>query len=193
MVSGQRRDLQRCRRGPQQQTSCGDQTFLRFSHLRCHGNRPLSHVGSASGTGIDPQFLLSKAKKKLAPEEWHAFIPNAHAGYISWEEYQENQKRLQENTTQYRCPRQRTPPREGPALIQGMALCGRCGRRMQVQYHERRGHLYADYVCGAGASRYGLKQCLRIPGRDIDRALGELLLATVSPLNLEVALAIERE
>jgi hypothetical protein len=64
---------------------------------------------------------------------------------------------------------------------------------MQVQYHERRGHLYPDYVCGAGASRYGQKQCLRIPGRDIDRALGELLLATVSPLNLEVALAIERE
>jgi DNA invertase Pin-like site-specific DNA recombinase len=140
-----------------------------------------------------PSGLVKHSKKKLAPEEWYAFIPNAHAGYISWEEYQENQKRLQENATQYRCPRQRTPPREGPALIQGLALCGRCGRRMQVQYHERRGHLYPDYVCGAGASRYGQKQCQRIPGRDIDRALGELLLATVSPLNLEVALAIERE
>jgi hypothetical protein len=44
---------------------------------------------------------------------------------------------------------------------------------MQVQYHERRGHLYPDYICGAGASRYGLKQCLRIPGREIDRALGK--------------------
>jgi DNA invertase Pin-like site-specific DNA recombinase len=140
-----------------------------------------------------PSGLVQHTKKKLAPEEWHAFIPNAHAGYISWEEYQENQKRLQENATQYRCPRQRTPPREGPALIQGLALCGRCGRRMQVQYHERRGHLYPDYICGAGASRYGLKQCLRISGREIDRALGELLLTTVNPLNLEVALAIERE
>jgi DNA invertase Pin-like site-specific DNA recombinase len=140
-----------------------------------------------------PSGLVKRTKKKLAPEEWYAFIPNAHAGYISWEEYQENQKKLQENATQYRCPRQRTPPREGPALIQGLALCGRCGRRMQVQYHERRGHLYPDYVCGAGASRHGQKQCQRIPGRDIDRALGELLLATVSPLNLEVALAIERE
>ena len=51
----------------------------------------------------------------------------------------------------------RTPPREGPALLQGLALCGKCGRRMQVQYHERRGHLYPDYICGAAASRFGRK------------------------------------
>jgi hypothetical protein len=136
---------------------------------------------------------VKRTKSKVAPEEWYAFIPNAHAGYISWEEYQENQKKLKENATQYRCQRQRTPPREGPALLQGLAICGRCGRRMNVQYRERRGYLYPDYICGQAACRYGEKQCLRIPGRDLDRALGDLLLATVSPLNLELALAIERE
>jgi recombinase/recombinase-like zinc beta ribbon protein len=140
-----------------------------------------------------PSGRVKRTKKKVAPEEWYAFIPNAHAGYISWEEYQENQKKLQENATQYRSQRQRTPPREGPALLQGLAICGRCGRRMQVQYHERRGHLYPDYICGATASRYGQKQCQRISGRDLDRAVGELLLETVNPLTLEVALAIERE
>lgn len=140
-----------------------------------------------------PNGLVKRTKKKVAPEEWYAFIPNAHAGYISWEEYQENQKKLQQNSTQYRSQRQCTPPREGPALLQGLAICGRCGRRMQVQYHERRGHLYPDYVCGATASRYGQKQCQRISGRNLDRTVGELLLETVNPLNLEVALAIERE
>lgn len=140
-----------------------------------------------------PGGQVKRTKKKVAPEEWYAFIPNAHAGYISWEEYQENQKKLEENATQYQCPRQRTPPREGPALLQGLAICGRCGRRMHVQYHERRGHLYPDYICVSGANRYGEKQCQRISGRDLDRALGDLLLGTVSPLNLEVALAIERE
>ena len=54
-------------------------------------------------------------------------------------------------------------------------------------------HLYPDNICGHVASRYGEKQCQRISGRDLDRALGELLLATVNPLNLEVALAIEKE
>jgi DNA invertase Pin-like site-specific DNA recombinase len=140
-----------------------------------------------------PGGAVKHTKKKLAPEEWYAFIPNAHAGYITWDEYQQNQQKLQENATERRCPRQRTPPREGPALLQGLAICGKCGRRMQVQYHERRGHLYPDYVCGAAASRFGQKQCQRISGRDLDRAIGELLLATVSPLNLEMALTIERE
>ncbi|HEY7393079.1 MAG TPA: recombinase family protein [Bryobacteraceae bacterium] len=140
-----------------------------------------------------PSGLVKQIKRKIAPEEWYAFIPNSHAGYISWEEYQQNQKKLQENSTQYRSQRQKTPPREGPSLLQGLAICGKCGRRMQVQYHERRGHLYPDYVCGAAASRYGQKQCQRISGRDLDRAVGQLLLETVNPLNLEVALAIERE
>jgi DNA invertase Pin-like site-specific DNA recombinase len=140
-----------------------------------------------------PGGRVKRTKSKVSPEEWYAFIPNAHAGYISWEEYQENQRKLKENATQYRCVRQRTAPREGPALLQGLAICGRCGRRMNVQYHQRRGYLYPDYICGQAACRYGEKQCLRIPGRDLDRALGDLLLATVSPLNLEVALAIERE
>jgi DNA invertase Pin-like site-specific DNA recombinase len=140
-----------------------------------------------------PSGLIKRTKKKVTPEEWHAFIPNPHAGYISWEEYQENQRKLQENATQYRSQRQTTPPREGPALLQGLAICGRCGRRMHVQYHERRGHLYPDYICGAAASRYGQKQCQRISGRDLDRAISQLLLETVNPLNLEVALAIERE
>jgi DNA invertase Pin-like site-specific DNA recombinase len=140
-----------------------------------------------------PNGKIKRTKKKVAPEEWYAFIPNAHAGYISWEEYQENQNKLQENATQYRCQRQRTPPREGPALLQGLAICGKCGRRMHVTYHKRRGHLYPDYICGHAASRYGEKQCQRISGRDLDLALGELLLAAISPLNLEVALAIEQE
>jgi DNA invertase Pin-like site-specific DNA recombinase len=140
-----------------------------------------------------PGGAVKRTKKKVAPEEWYAFIPNAHAGYISWEEYQENQKRLRDNATQYHCQRQRTPPREGPALLQGLAICGKCGHRMFVSYHKRRGHLYPDYTCNSGAQRYGEKRCQRIPGRDLDRAIGELLVATVNPLNLEVALAVERE
>jgi DNA invertase Pin-like site-specific DNA recombinase len=140
-----------------------------------------------------PNGLSKRTKKKLPPEQWHAFIPNAHPGYISWEQFQANQKRLQDNATAYQCQRQRTPPREGPALLQGLALCGKCGRPMQVQYHQRRGSLYPDYICGATASRQGLKQCQRVPGRNIDKAINELLLKIVTPLNIDVALAIQTE
>ena len=140
-----------------------------------------------------PTGMVKRTKKKLPPQEWLSFIPNAHAGYIDWEEFQENQKRLEQNTNQYRCQRQRTPPREGPALIQGIVLCAKCGSRMRVQYHQRRGQLYPDYICNLVASRYGQKQCQLIPGRGIDRAISELLLETVKPFNLEVALAVQQE
>src|SRR5258708_9022398 len=137
--------------------------------------------------------MVKRTKKKLPPQEWLSFIPNAHAGYITWEQFQENQKRLEQNTNQYRCQRQRTPPREGPALIQGIVLCGKCGSRMRVQYHQRRGQLYPDYICNLVASRYGQKHCQQISGRGIDRAISELLLQTVKPFNLEVALAVQHE
>src|ERR1019366_825891 len=82
-----------------------------------------------------PSGKVQRTKKKVPSDQGYACIPNAHAGYISWEECQQNQKVLQDNATQYRCQRQRTPPREGPSLIQGLIICGKCGRRMQVQYH----------------------------------------------------------
>src|SRR5205823_5289837 len=116
--------------------------------------------------------------------------PNAHAGYLNWEQFQGNQQRLAENATQYRCPGQRTPPREGPALLQGIILCGKCGSRMGVRYHQRRGQLYPDYECKLAANRYGHKPCQCIPGWGIDRAISGLLLDTVKPLNLEVALTV---
>ena len=138
--------------------------------------------------------LVKRTKSKVAPEEWlYAFVPNAHPGYISWAQYQENQKRLLANATAYRCQREKTPPREGPSLLQGLAICGICGRRMNVSYHERRGSLYPDYICGLTNSREGRPQCQRISGQSVDKAVSELLLGTVNPLNIDVALAIEKE
>lgn len=140
-----------------------------------------------------PSGRVKRAKKKLPPDQWYAFIPNAHAGYISWEEFQANQKKLQDNATANRCERQRTPPREGPALLQGLVICGQCGRHMQVQYHQQRGQLRPSYVCAAGATRPELKLCQYVAGRSIDHAMSELLLESVTPLNVEVALAVQEE
>jgi hypothetical protein len=61
-------------------------------------------------------------------EQWHTLLPNAHPGYISWEEYEENLRRLRENAQAQGPDRRKSPPREGPALRQGLALCGVCGK-----------------------------------------------------------------
>jgi DNA invertase Pin-like site-specific DNA recombinase len=131
--------------------------------------------------------------KKLPLEEWTTFIPGAHPGYISWEQFEKNQKRLQENAQAYSTERKKSPPREGPALLQGIVLCGRCGNRLTVRYHHIRGRLVPDYVC----QRQGIEQaepiCLSVPGAGVERAIGSLLINTVTPLTLEVSLTVEEE
>jgi DNA invertase Pin-like site-specific DNA recombinase len=70
-----------------------------------------------------------EAYRMLPREEW-ILLPDLHPGYISWERYEENQRRLRENAQALGDDRRKSPPREGPALLQGLVLCGVCGHRM---------------------------------------------------------------
>jgi hypothetical protein len=79
-------------------------------------------------------------------EQWHALIRDAHPGYIDWETYAGNLRKLEENCRAHPI-HLKVPPREGPALLQGMAICGNCGRRMSVRYHWRGTDLIPDYLC----------------------------------------------
>jgi hypothetical protein len=87
----------------------------------------------------------------LAQDEWHALIPGLHEGYISWEEFEDNQRCLRESAHSYGKERRKSPPREGSALLQGIVLCGICGNRMTVRYHRRGERMYPDYVCQSEA------------------------------------------
>jgi DNA invertase Pin-like site-specific DNA recombinase len=131
--------------------------------------------------------------RKLSQDQWDTLIHDAHPGYISWQEYEENERRLQENATAFGSQRHRSPPREGPALLQGLALCGRCGTPMAVRYHQRYDRLVPDYVCQRGCVRRGEPVCQVVPGAGVDEAIGVLLLASVSPMALEVSLRIQNE
>ena len=71
---------------------------------------------------------------KVAREDWQVLIPHAHAGYLSWEEFERNQIRLRDNAAGFSAESRGSVPREGPALLQGRLLCGRCGARMRVRY-----------------------------------------------------------
>src|SRR5262249_36322043 len=70
-------------------------------------------------------------------------------GYITWEQFEANQNRLAELAVAHGPDRRHGPPREGPALLQGLAVCGVCGRRMTVRYHTRRGTHLPHYICQA--------------------------------------------
>lgn len=130
---------------------------------------------------------------RLPREEWKVLIKDAHPGYISWEEYEQNVDRLKENSKAYGHDSRKTPPGKGPALLQGIAVCGKCGERMTVRYHERKGIIIPDYVCQKEGIRYGRPICQYITGWSIDQAIGEILIEAVSPLALEVALSVQEE
>jgi DNA invertase Pin-like site-specific DNA recombinase len=126
-------------------------------------------------------------------EEWEVLIREAHAGYIDWDEYEQNQHRLHDNCRAYGEDRRKSPPREGPALLQGLLTCGRCGKRMTVRYHSRRGRLFPDYVCQREGIEHAEPVCQHIPGAGIDEALGSILVEAVTPVTLDVALAVQQE
>ena len=140
--------------------------------------------------------LNSNGKKTfetLPREQWIALIPDTHPGYISWEQYETNQKLLLANATAHGADRAAGPAREGAALLQGLAICGRCGRRMTVRYHTRRGIEVPDYQCMNRCIQDGAQRCQTVPGAVVDEAVGTLLLDTLTPHALEVALTVQTE
>ena len=126
--------------------------------------------------------------QKRPADEWCAWIPDAHEGYISQQEYEENRRRLAENARAIGAER-RSPPREGPALLQGLVLCGKCGRKMGVHYHWRGEELVPGYVC----VRKEEPSCQSVHGTTVDEAVGELLVELMAPMTLEVSLDVQRE
>jgi DNA invertase Pin-like site-specific DNA recombinase len=131
--------------------------------------------------------------ERLPRDEWTALIPNAHPGYITWAEFEDNQRRLRENAQAHGGDRRRSPPREGPALLQGLVICGRCGDRMTVRYHQRQGRLWPTYVCQRRGIAHGEPICQSVPGRGLDEAIGRVLIETVTPVTLEMALTVQQE
>jgi DNA invertase Pin-like site-specific DNA recombinase len=129
----------------------------------------------------------------LPRDQWDTLIPGAHAGYLSWEEYEANQRRLRESAQSQGADRRKSPPREGPALLQGLVVCGVCGNRMTVRYHTRGSHQYPDYVCQRQGIEHGESICQMIPGTGIDQAVSGLLVEAITPLALEVALSVQQE
>jgi hypothetical protein len=78
-------------------------------------------------------------------EEWNVLIPDHHAGYISWQEYEDNQRLLLENAhTKKLCARKSA--RGGRALLIGLMRCGRCGRMMRVFYGSGKGHAHRTWA-----------------------------------------------
>ena len=133
-------------------------------------------------------------QERLPRNQWYVNIQDAHPGYISWQEYEHIQQRLETASRAIGFQRPQTPPREGTALLQGRAVCGLCGSRMHTQYHTtHNGQLVPSYVCHGRGREFADPSCQSMLGTQIDAAVEKLLLEAVTPMALELALAVEQE
>ena len=174
----------------------GELAWMPLKHWRVLRTLHNPRYAGAFAYGRRRERVGANGKKTfdtLPRDQWVALIPDAHPGYIDWAQYETNQKLLLGNAQAHGRERSAGPAREGPALLQGLAVCGRCGQRMTVRYHTRRGVEVPDYQCVRTSIDDGGRRCQAIPGADVDTAIGQLLLDTLTPLALEVALTVQAE
>ena len=127
-------------------------------------------------------------------DQWTVLIKDAHPGYLTFEQYERNLQTLASNAAARGEERRAGPAREGPALLQGLVICGKCGKRMTVGYHARcNGERLPDYHCQREGIATGTPPCQMIHGAGIDAAVANLVLEQLTPLAIETALQVSTE
>ena len=120
-------------------------------------------------------------------ESWPICLRNAFTGYISWEEFMANQKRLSDNLSRYEADR-RGVARMGLPLLQGLVVCGRCGRSMGLRYSGQHAN-YPGYVCTADYTQSALPCCQEVRALLVDAEVERLLLEALKPDRIALAVA----
>ena len=130
-----------------------------------------------------------QSRRRKPKEEWLAFLPNAHEGYVSWEQFESVQHTISQNLHVRK--RTRVTP-HGQALLAGMLRCRRCGTKLNVRYTGRLGDVLS-YMCCRGWLDNGLPRCISFGGVVVDEAVARELLLVVRPAAVEAAILASKE
>ena len=147
------------------------------------------HNPAYAGTYVHGQRRFDPARHCIVEvpiEQWPICVQNVYPAYISWETYLANRKRLQMNRNVYSHDGQGVPGK-GKALLQGIMVCGGCGRHMGVGYSGPQGD-YPVYRCSADAREYGGPRCQEVRGPGLDAAVEQLVLEALEPDRIRLAL-----
>jgi DNA invertase Pin-like site-specific DNA recombinase len=142
---------------------------------------------------ITAEGEVEKYTRAVAMPEWTVRLSAHHEGYVTLEEFSMNRERLEKNRTNGEATVLNGPAREGLALLQGLLLCGYCGRALTVRYRGN-GGIYPIYECN-WLHREGLatKNCLNFRCDLLDPMVSEEVLKALQPAELELAWAALRE
>ena len=137
---------------------------------------------------LDEAGHVGKRLRRLARQDWAVLIRQHHLGFIDWETYEMNQARIARNTRPG--PHKAGAVREGSALLQGLATCGVCGRRLRVYYAGK--NAGPGYYCSGDSIINGRAcHCLRVGGLRIDQAVAAAFLDAVTPAGIQAGLLAE--
>src|SRR5262244_2332525 len=162
-------------RSPSEEAMCAILTNPAYAGAFVHGRRtsdPQRHTA-----GRQTPVMVRRPM-----EEWQCIIQDAYPAYISWTQYLANRARLRDNTPRYKEPtdRGRGAPREGAALLQGLATCGLCGHRMYVAYRRR-----PRYVCTSMRRAFAEPNCAHLDGPSIEAFVVRAFFDAIAPAQLE--------
>ncbi len=137
---------------------------------------------------VDEHGNTRQRMRRLPQAEWGVLIWEHHPGYIDKATFDANRARIAANTRP-RAHQAGGAVREGSALLQGIAVCGRCGRKLNVAYDGGRGHTRPVYQCpGHILVENRGSWCMRVGGMQIDHAIADALLAALTPAGVKAAL-----
>jgi len=137
---------------------------------------------------LDASGARKKRVRKLPRSQWSVLLPNHHEGFIDWSTYESNRARITANTHPRPHQSGGGSVREGSALLQGLAVCGQCGRKLRTHYTGRTAS--AGYHCAGKSIVDGRGiYCLSIGAVQIDEAVARAVLAALAPLGVEATLA----
>ena len=143
---------------------------------------------------LDPGGVLRQRSRRLPRDQWEVLIPDHHPGFIDWDTYLANQARIGTNIR----PQARQPGtgavREGCALLQGLATCGSCGRKLAI-FYTGPAKCVPNYYCQGSAELVDGRGARHMSagGQAIDAAVAEAFLAALAPAALRACLAAARQ
>src|SRR5208283_1699923 len=115
--------------------------------------------------------------------EWDVLLKDQHEGYISWTEFERNQRVIADNATGKGGAVARGAARQGELLLAGLLRCGHCGRKMYVAYGGKAGR----YHCEGALVNHGAQRCISFGGLRADQAVGAEVLRVLKPFGVDAA------
>jgi DNA invertase Pin-like site-specific DNA recombinase len=143
---------------------------------------------TAARTRIEEGRARQGSRYRKPQNEWKVLLVGHHPGYISWEEYLENQQRLEANVALYE-GESSGAAKLGAALLSGLLRCGRCGRKLQVVYSGNKGRV-PRYVCRGDRGDRESNRCLTAGSLRLDRAVVQSVLTAIQPAGVEAAVKL---